>query len=193
MKKVKVEIEGILPLLMHSPRLANPLDSAARAYKEVSGKRKKTDEDYQWMAENEWLLGLYLNEDDEVIIPDLNIEACLIEAAKSMRKGTDFKTAVIVNGAARLRNPETGRYYKLDAIREDADFYDTRPVKLKRSDTIMRTRPIFKQWGCEFEIMFDDTIVNKSDVISALNTAGRIKGLGDYRPRFGKFEVKNVN
>ena len=36
MKTIKVRIEGMTPLLLHNPRLANPLDPESKKHKERS-------------------------------------------------------------------------------------------------------------------------------------------------------------
>ena len=54
---------------------------------------------------------------------------------------------------------------------------------------INRYRPCFRKWELEFVItVLDDRI--KTDVLKlALDEAGRTQGLGDWRPRFGRFVV----
>ena len=192
MKNLKIEIEGIVPMLMHSNRLADPLDEASKEHKKISGKRKKTDEDYEWLAHNEWRMGLYLNENGDVIIPDINIEACVIAGAKDARKGKQFQGGFVVPSAPKLKNPRTGRYYTIDTIEEDSNFYDTRAVKLQGSNTIMRTRPIFNEWSVEFEAVYNENLIDRSDIVEALRVAGEQKGIGDYRPKFGKFTVNSI-
>ena len=48
--KVRLTLTGVEPLLMHSDRLSDPLDPHAMALREVSSKRKKTDDDHREMA-----------------------------------------------------------------------------------------------------------------------------------------------
>ena len=192
MKTLKVEIEGIVPLLLCNPRLSNPLDPETKAHKKISGKRKKTDEDYEWLAQHEWDMALYLNEDQEVILPDLNIEACIINGAKDNRRGTQFKSSLLISESAKLKNPSTGRYYKFDTIRKDEKHYDTRMVKVKLA-RIMRTRPVFNEWGAEFEVHYDENILDEGEVKDAIRIGGALKAIGDYRPKFGKFKVVSIN
>jgi hypothetical protein len=53
----------------------------------------------------------------------------------------------------------------------------------------MRTRPRFPEWAATLEIKFLPSLLNASEVKSFLVTAGREIGIGDWRPRFGRFEV----
>jgi len=188
MKTHKLEIEGIVPLMLCSPRLSNPLDPETKAHKKVSGKRKKTDEDYEWLAQHEWDMGLYLNKDQEVIIPDVMLEAVIVSGAKSFRRGQTFKSSSWVTESARLKNPNTGRYYKFDAIRKDPNHYDMRPVKVGGSK-IMRTRPIFNEWGIDFEVCFDENILDEGEVMEAIKIGGLLNAIGDYRPKFGRYKI----
>ncbi len=192
MKKLTIEIEGIVPLLLCSPRLSNPLDPETKAHKKISGKRKKTDEDYEWLAQHEWDNALYLNKDQEVILPDVMLEACVVNGAKDFRRGRQFKSSFWVSDSAKIKNPSTGRYYKFDTIRKDANHYDTRTVGVNNSK-IMRTRPVFNEWGAEFEVVFDENILDEGEVKEALRIAGTLKAVGDYRPKFGRFRIVSVN
>lgn len=73
---------------------------------------------------------------------------------------------------------------------------DTRPARVK-TGRINRSRPLLKHWVAEFNIVVTDEEAVPSSVINAiLVSAGQTKGVGDYRPRFGRFmveEFKEVN
>jgi hypothetical protein len=188
MKTLEVEIVGIAPLLMHSARMADPMDPSVKEYKKVSQKRSKTDDDYEWLSKNEWLLGIHSDVNGNVVIPDLALEAVLAAGATNAKKGKLFKGAVIVPESAKLFNPETKQYYTVENCRNKAEYYDIRIVVVEKR-RIPRTRPIFNKWACKFTVLFDETIVNASDVQEATRIAGATKGLLDYRPKYGKFQV----
>ena len=192
MKKLTIEIEGIVPLLLCNNRLSNPLDPEAKEHKKVSGKRKKTDEDYEWLAKHEWLMGLYVNGDGDVIIPDVMLEASITNGAKESRKGKQFQSGFMVSEPAKLKNPNTGRYYKLDTIRDDPNHIDIRSVRIQRA-TIMRARPIFNEWSLEFDAQYDESIIDAGEIKDAIRVAGTMKAIGDYRPKFGRFRVVSIN
>ena len=46
-KSVKLKFVGVSPLLMHNSQTVDPTNKFARALKEISGKRKKVDADYE--------------------------------------------------------------------------------------------------------------------------------------------------
>jgi hypothetical protein len=55
---------------------------------------------------------------------------------------------------------------------------------------IMRYRPIFRNWSLSATVVVNEDVVNINEVKKALVDAGALIGLGDYRPRFGRFNVE---
>lgn len=178
-------VRGIAPLLMHNGQLADPLNKWSKALKGVSGKRKKTDADYAELARIEWHGGLYVDEEQRIVIPGENIEAMLISAGKKNRKGEAFKAGLLSDGMWRLSHDGPK---DIESLWMDDRFRDTRKVGVNGS-SIMRTRPIFRKWSLAFEVQYLPDILNKAEVVEAVQIAGRIIGLCDYTPKFGRFEV----
>jgi hypothetical protein len=51
-------------------------------------------------------------------------------------------------------------------------------------------RPRWDNWQFNFTIrVFDETLLDRETVKELLETAGKTKGIGTYRPKFGRFEV----
>lgn len=186
MKHLQVKITGISPLLMHSDRFANPLDPATKAHKELTGKRKKTDADHEAIAKSEWMGSLYHDPAVGPYIPGQNLDATLQEAAKLQKLGKKFKQAVmVIEDQVPLiytgpRDPEA-----LFA----AGFLDVRGVKVAMAK-LMRCRPKFNQWAAQFTVAFNEDVLNTEEVLKAINDAGSLIGVCDYRPRFGKFTAE---
>ena len=67
---------------------------------------------------------------------------------------------------------------------------DRRPIGVGRSKTI-RTRAMFREWELKFVTVFDPDRLNHGQIVQSMKYAGRYKGLGDHRPRFGRFELLN--
>lgn len=61
LEHITLKIVGVDPMLMHSSRLADPLDPVIRAIAAISGKNGKTEADYARIAEMEWHGGLWLH------------------------------------------------------------------------------------------------------------------------------------
>jgi hypothetical protein len=47
-------------------------------------------------------------------------------------------------------------------------------------------------WSILFELEFDDSIINEESVLKAAVDAGALIGLGDWRPKFGRFTVERL-
>lgn len=180
-----VKIEGVSPLLMHNGQTADPLNSWSKAMKAITSKRKKTDADIEELARIEWFAGLYLNSDQYPIIPSTNLESMVEEGAKVQKLGKQFKSAISVDSDALVIFPNRRRAEELWG---DESHRDARGVRVGQS-RVIRNRPIFREWACSFTVNFDDEQVNASQITSAINDAGRQKGLMDYRPKFGRFRV----
>lgn len=193
MKTIKVKIEGMVPLLLHNPRLANPLDPEAKRHKEVSGKRKKTDEDHEWLLNHNWEFAFYLNKEDQLIIPSHMLEACIVNGAKDFKMGNQFKSTFMVLSDALLVDPRTDKVYTMKQMFAGKQkFMDVRPVKLQQKTTLMAARPILEHWCLEFEASYMEEKLNHQDVMQAIENGGKYKSIGDYRPKFGRFQVTDV-
>lgn len=184
MRTVELTIEGISPMLMHSDRTANPLNPHAKALKAITGKRKKTDDDHYEIARLEFIASCYHN--SKWHIPSANFEAMLLASAKHFKLGTTIKQALLV--------PDDGSFEFEDDKMKPADLFivdeyvDQRTVKVGQAKTV-RTRPIFNKWKSTFTCWLDTDKMNVEQLIQIVENAGSYIGLGDYRPRYGKFTL----
>lgn len=189
MLSMTFEITGAGPMLMHNSRLANPLDVYTKRLKAVTKKRQKTDEDHEEVALIEAEGSLYYNKQFGVHIPGENIEACLLAAAKFRKMGTTFKRgAQVLDEACPLEYPGPKDPAKL--VR-DPEFVLGKLVKVGTT-RVLRTRPIFREWSTRFAIAFAPDQFNADEIRAIVKDAGELVGLGDWRPRYGRFSVKEV-
>lgn len=186
MKTATYTIKGTTAMLMHSERLANPFDPLTKEIKAISGKRKKTEDDLRDMARLEWLGGLYHDDDSGIHVPGYNIFACIINGGKIHKLGTSIKRSALVledKVPVDYDGPKTPE--KLFDVKR---FVDMRSVKVGTAK-VMRCRPIFQDWACQFTVTFDEASLQRGDLDRCVQTAGEMVGLGDYRPRFGRFQI----
>lgn len=175
---------GTAPLLMHSGRLIDPLDTVSKKIKEVSGKRNKTDDDHAEMAQLEWLGGLYFLSEVGPFIPAMNLQKSLIEGARLTRGGKKVERGVLIEtvfiplGYDGPREP--GELY------QDKRFVHRAPVKVMTA-RVMRTRPQFPEWTLRAYGQLDTGVLNLAELQQAAQQAGAMIGLGDGRPTFGRF------
>lgn len=177
-------IIGATPLLMHNGLLADPLNNIAKEMKAISSKRDKTESDFSELSRLEWYGGLYLN-NGLPCLPGELIEAMLIESAKKKKKGPQAKAGLFVQQDALL---EFDGSRQLDELWASGDYVFKVGAKVGKN-RIMRTRAIFKQWAATLEIYYMPSLLNKSEVEGFVKTAGQIIGIGDWRPKFGRFEL----
>lgn len=183
---LSIKIQGTAPLLMHNGQMANPLNEWAKKMKEVSSVRKKTDEHYAEMARIEWLASLYVNDNQKLIIASDVLDAMIVEGAKKSKLGKQFKAGAWVERDALL---DIGYSYdKASDLLNIEQFRDIRGVvvNMKR---VQRTRPIFRKWSAVVDISYDPRLVKKTEIAKAIEDAGTQVGIGDYRPRYGRFEI----
>lgn len=179
-----ITITGTAPLLMHNSRLANPLDPAAKALKKVTGKRNKTDENHEEIARLEHAGGLYYDPDLGPYIPGDNIWRALYDAAKKSKRGQRVKEGVFISSDINplvYDGPRT-----IDDLWADENFRLIASVKVGTSRT-MRCRPRFPRWACRARGILDTDLLDLDELRDIATTAGSIVGLGDWRPRYGRF------
>lgn len=183
-KEVVYQVLGISGMLMHNARLSNPLNEWTKEIKKVSSKRKKSDEDHEEMARLEFMGGLY-TDGSKFIIPSANWEATLVDAAKKLKLGKLLKSAMFINEDSELSSSGPKTPEKRWA---DPECRDQRSVKVGQA-RIIRTRPLFKDWFCEVKVLFETELIDLEQLDTIFSIAGKQIGIGDYRPKFGRFEV----
>ena len=151
------------------------VDEKAKAAK--GSKIKKTDDLESYV---------YRNDDGFLCLPGEYLRMSMIGAAKfkqdprSPRKSmADLAKAAIVS------------LTELSSLGVKTwDYEDTRRVMIQRNG-INRTRPAMKLgWSAEFEIMVNlPEYVNQHLLHDLINDAGRLVGVGDFRPTYGRFQI----
>ncbi len=182
---IRFRITGVSPLLMHNGQLADPLNPIAREMRKITSKRKKTDADYEELARLEFLGGLYLS-GGEPCLPGEMMEAAFAEAARKNRMGHQAKAGLIADGSYRLdydgpKRPED--------LWKNAAFRLVKAVRVQRNKVI-RTRPIFREWSAIVGFDYLPSMFNESDVKDIVARLGAEVGIGDWRPKFGRFQTE---
>lgn len=175
MKKVKIEITGISPLLMNSPK--------SMIEDNVEKGMKQTTKAYD-LKENAKKLA-YTTSKGELYIPSQAIKACIIGAA-SYKKIGKYAAKAIIAGGVFIPTDEVGlgtKKYELDI----------RTVVIQRA-RVVKARPMIKNWKVSFELMYNENLIGNSEIIKdLLIEAGQRIGLLDFRPQkmgsFGMFDV----
>ncbi len=172
-KIVDVEIKGISPLLQHK----------FPDHEEVSKKGKGIRVAAQDYSEEE-LQHLYKNKKGQVYQPSSHIEGSMIKAA------TEF----FIKGHKGKRFTDRVKAFvdvqPTEIIHKNQEWHtDTRSVVIQRS-RVNRRRPCFPDWALGFQIVIKDPeAMPPATLHEILEYAGRYVGIGDFRPKFGLYEV----
>lgn len=185
LEKKTFQIKGISGLLMHNGQLANPYNKFAKEMKQYTKKRKKTDADIDAISRLEFLGGLYMDDKGNYIITPECWEATLVNAAKKSKLGGQAVLGITVPEPSILEvdGPTDPEKRLLDPA-----FVDARMVVISKK-RVLRTRPFFPRWATTLTVLFDTNHLNESDIVQFVVDGGRMIGLLDWRPKYGRYEV----
>jgi hypothetical protein len=183
-QEIALQLVGTRPLIMRSGRLADPLDPVSVDLARITGKRPKTVSDHEEIGRLEWHGGLWLD-GARPCLPAEAIEACFLAAARTRRRGKAAAAGFLVENAAILQfeGPDT-----IEELWLDARFRLRHAVRVGDART-MRTRPRFPNWRAQVRATFLPSVLNEAEIRDLFAVAGFSVGLGDWRPRFGRFEI----
>ena len=170
-KLINVEITGVAPLLQHR--------FATEEHGENKSKAKKKVYDPKVEAEK----CLYKNKAGIIFQPSEHIYQSMVRAAADF-SFSGKKTYKDVTMSGIIVEPE-----EIPLIADNPFEIDARGVVIQRA-RIIRWRPKFNQWKLRFKFtILDDDNISIPVVKDILEKAGSSKGIGDYRPRYGRFMV----
>ena len=183
-KEIVADLVGAAPLLMHNGVLADPTSELAVARARATAKRAKSLADHRHIAAIEHRGGLWLK-DGRPCIPAEAIEAALVEAGKTRKLGKLVRAGILVGESPALRYDGPTQ---VDALFADRRFVHRAGVRVA-GRTTMRTRPMFDQWSVTVRVGYLPSLLDEGMVNDLLVIAGERIGIGDWRPRYGRFSV----
>lgn len=171
---VQVEIKGAADLLFHRWN-ADAVDAKAASAKNSKAKKSDDVESY-----------VYRCPDETLGLPGEYLRQAIIHAAKfrqdprSPRKSAMdlFKAGVVSLTPLASLGVKTW------------DYLDRRRVMIQRNG-INRTRPALAAgWTATFDVMVNlPEYIDQTALRETIEQAGRLIGLGDFRPTFGRFGI----
>lgn len=170
----QVEIQGVCPILFHKWNVESIASKAAA--KKGSAEKKSDDIDSY----------VYRNDKGEICIPGEYLRGAIIHAAKFQQDPrSPRKSAMDLFKAAIVSLTELASLGS-----KDWDYLDKRRVVIQRNG-ITRCRPAMKEgWKAKFILMcnlpeyVDGNLLNQT-----IQQAGKLIGLADFRPSYGRFLV----
>lgn len=184
--RVAVTVTGDSPLLFH--RWQNEsVEAKAKAAKGSAAKKSDDVESYVWR-----------NLDGIICLPGEYLRGTLIDPKNGAAKyqqdpRSPRKSALDLFRAGVLSLTDLAPITRADGSLADAwDYIDRRRVTVQRAG-ITRSRPAFATgWSATALLMVTTPhYLDPSLLRTTLSTAGRLTGVGDFRPSFGRFSVTN--
>lgn len=201
MKTINTTWTGIRPLLLTNPQTVQLSNQYAREARRLNtllkAARKKQDEHKleeleQQQISNDWEASAYWDDTRKCFfVPDTLLLACIRNGAAAAKKGKDIDRAVLISETEAAIETEI-KHRDLDGYFKDPAFRLECPCKVppKTGALIWKARCMIPTgWRVSFTIEFDEAIVAEKSLREALELAGRLSGLGGWRPKFGRFLV----
>jgi hypothetical protein len=170
--------------------LADRRNIYSQQLKAIHAKRSKlkTDTEIADVERLEWEGALYWHDKLGLYIPNDNIERAIQQGAQKTKLGRAVAAAVwVADEIVRLNysGPKTK-----DGLYKDGRFELRKGVVISGS-RVIRVRPMIPAgWSLTFTLEYDDTvIVDQQSLLRSMVDAGALVGLGDWRPKYGRFSV----
>ena len=181
--RYRVTLTGVSPIIMHNG--AAGLDTRSPAKLEIASITKKrgsnrTEADDLRLIELECQNALYLDHDGRPTLPAAAIRAAIETGARKSKQGPQVREGLVVECVDAFEY-DAKRYGRtVGELGKSAQF--TVPVVVQRA-RILRTRAMFElPWSVVCTIDADDELVDRAQLTTWLDTAGRRIGLCDWRP-----------
>jgi hypothetical protein len=186
---VTAHIKGVAPLILSNGDAADPQLEINRLIDKIKNKKPRTEADVAEMDRLGYMSRLYLDNQGDIVIPAKVVVGCLIAGARKSKHGKAFQAGVFCTQPSYpliYDGPRTAI-----ALWESGQFTSREMVKQQQS-RIPRVRPIFREWELKFSVELQDDAVDVEMFTNALTHAGRLCGIGDWRPQHGRFEIISV-
>ncbi|XXX79257.1 hypothetical protein WMF30_10825 [Sorangium sp. So ce134] len=193
-KEFKCRIVGVRPLIVHNVQLADPLNDYTRRISELtamSSKAKKQEDIQLKLARIEFEGSMYLDENKRQVIPSENILRAIRDGGAEQRNGKKIEATVSLG--------EDVVPIEYDGPTDIDEMFDAKgplghifrfrkQAKPRGQGVVLRTRPRFPKWALSFTVQIVlGAGIGEKNVRDAIEDAGKLKGLGDWRPRYGLF------
>lgn len=177
---VHVTIEGSADLLLHAWN-CEAVEEKANSKKGSTAKKTDNLESY-----------VRRNDDGVICLPSEYLRMSIVNAAKFRQDPrSPRKSAMDLYKAALVSlKPLTPLTTAGGELPKAWDYEHRCRVQIQRSG-ITRCRPAFREgWRAEIPLMVNlPEYVSSSDLHEVISSAGRLIGVGDFRPTYGRFQV----
>lgn len=174
--RLSVTVKGVAPLLFHAWNNESVAEKAAAA---KNSKVKKTDDVASYV---------YRTPDGYLGIPGKNLHASLVQAGRYMsdpRSPRKSSMDLLKAGVVPL-----SLVAPFEPLTQEWDYDDKQRVTVQRA-SVTRTRPAMREgWQVTFELLVNTPEYLPLPIMAQLlGQAGRLVGLCDFRPTYGRFAI----
>ena len=193
MKTYEISIKSIVAMLMHGSQSVG-----------MEGPKTKKKGGFALQGDpDEWKKTIYFNREVGIFLPAISFEACMKNAAKQFKiSGRATATKYIESGFFCIDEhlPFLVDGKPITSLDDSRIKIDKRTVKNPSTrGRNVRYRAKFDSWSSTFRVIVTaDDYISEELLVEIIRYGGSYIGVGDYRPRFGRFqlvslkEVKNV-
>ncbi len=144
-----------------------------------------------------WREKAYFNDDGMLYMPGENLHECMKQGAQYWGQripGEGQKTYTdVIASAIICENMEFGIHKDSDKVIPFGKMVNGNPSKGKKSGAkVYKIRPLLRPWGGPFRMHVFDGRLTPEILRTIIAYAGAYRGLGDWRPVYGRFEYVNM-
>ena len=139
-----------------------------------------------------WLSDIYSG---DVCIPNRVLRRNIEAGARKYKEGPKVREGVSIDQEDVVFEYDRTLGVTHTELAQNTRIHLVAPVGIQRKK-VVRARPKFDEWACEFIVEVDDTEVEIVHLVRWLEAAGRI-GIGDWKPAsggsYGRYDVATVD
>lgn len=153
-------------------------------------KKNLTDAEQEQVFALEWRMGLYVDQDSQVVVPAKCIMAAMTQAARALRLGKSIERGavqliqsdvpIIYDGPKTIKGLWTDPRFQFKTI------VNLTPTTATRSMGV-RVRPIFREWSLQAEMIVMLDSINWDDFVTIMEITGRQGLCNARRIGYGRF------
>ncbi len=193
MKTVVCKIKSVVPMLTITKVLLDPTHPLTQQHRKIGQKRgkDKTEKDLlelKWIEFQANLCWEGSNGSGRVCVDCDTVEAVIREGGKQFKNGLKVQAGVMTqDDKIPLIYPKQKQ--SIAKLYADHSHVDYQPVKRPGGIMVPYCRPKFNSWELEFTLVINDSIITVDQLKRAIEKGGLLKGIGSFRPRYGRFEL----
>jgi len=187
---ISFKLTGVTPLIMHNPASMLKKSPVSEELARLLEKKEKdrTDPEKERIKQLQFLLSLYLNEDNRVVVPGDMVRRSFLVGARQIKKGLLVESGLFVTGNHLL---------EYEGEKEPEKMMNSK-IRFTCLGNINKmkvpiTRARFDDWSVIVTFNFLEEILDKKTLQNIAYKAGMMGGLGTFRKGgYGRYNAELV-